>query len=354
MAPVHVALDKLESAVSRAEGGRASSTAQLSEQLRTMAEAATTSTEGLRRETARLAGALSHSEVRGKWGEFQLRRILEASGLVRDVHFTEQQSVSTDKGVLRPDVVLNLGEDKTIVVDAKVSLRAILGIEADDPQDEVAAARAAHAREVRSHVDRLAGKEYARQFDTAPEFVVMFLPAESLLSEALASDPGILEHAFDRGIILATPTTLMALTRTVGHIWRQDALAANAQEVQLLGRELADRLTTMLGHLDKVGSSLGSSVTAYNKAIASLESRVLVTGRRFTELQGIPAPLESPRQVDQQPRAVVATTLAGAEDLTVADAPADASELDEQERAALRSTDGPTHQKTGKESGAVA
>ncbi len=336
MAPVHVALDKLESAVSRAEGGRVSSTAQLSEQLRTIAQTAMTSSEGLRRETARLAGALSHSEVRGRWGEFQLRRILEASGLVRDVHFTEQQSVATDKGLLRPDVVLNLGEDKTIVVDAKVSLRAILGIEADDPQDEVAAARAAHAREVRSHVDRLAGKEYARQFDTAPEFVVMFLPAESLLSEALASDPGILEHAFDRGIILATPTTLMALTRTVGHIWRQDALAANAQEVQLLGRELADRLTTMLGHLDKVGSSLGSSVTAYNKAIASLESRVLVTGRRFTELQGIAAPLESPRQVDQQPRAVAGTTPTNAEDLTVAGEAVGVSGPDERDVVAKR------------------
>lgn len=251
-------------------------------------------------------------------------------------------------------MVLNLGEGKTVVVDAKVSLRAILGIEADDPQDEVAAARAAHAREVRSHVDRLAGKEYARQFDTAPEFVVMFLPAESLLSEALASDPALMEHAFERNVVVATPTTLMALTRTVAHIWRQDALAANAQEVQLLGRELADRLTTMLGHLDKVGSSLGSSVTAYNKAIASLESRVLVTGRRFTELQGLPAPLDAPRQVDQQPRAVAATTPTGAEDLSVADEPVDASELDERESAALRSADGVTPEATRSASGAVA
>ena len=244
--------------------------------------------------------------MRGRWGEFQLRRLLESSGLVRDVHFTEQQSVSTDAGTLRPDVVLHLGEDKTVVVDAKVSLRAILGIEAGDPQDEVAAARAQHAREVRNHVDRLASKEYARQFDTAPEFVVMFLPAESLLSEALACDPALLEHAFDRNVVLATPTTLMALTRTVGHIWRQDALAANAQEVQALGREMAERLATMLGHLDKLGSSLGAGVTAYNRAIASLESRVLVTGRRFTEMQGLPIPLDPPRQVDQQPRSLAA------------------------------------------------
>jgi DNA recombination protein RmuC len=307
MAPVQTALGRLEEAVARAEGGRATSTAQLAEQLRLVAEATSTSTDGLRRETARLVGALGHSEVRGRWGEFQLRRLLESSGLVRDVHFTEQQTVTTDAGMLRPDVVLNLGEDKTVVVDAKVSLRAILGIEAGDPQDEVAAARAQHAREVRNHVDRLAGKEYARQFDTAPEFVVMFLPAESLLAEALACDPALLEHAFQRNVILATPTTLMALTRTVGHIWRQDALAANAREVQSLGRELAERLATMLGHLDKLGSSLGAGVTAYNRAIASLESRVLVTGRRFTELQGLPIPLESPRQVDQQPRSLASS-----------------------------------------------
>ena len=308
MAPVQTAIGRLEEAVARAEGGRVMSTAQLAEQMRAVAEATSLSTDGLRRETARLVGALGHSEVRGRWGEFQLRRLLESSGLVRDVHFTEQHSVATDAGVLRPDVVLHLGEDKTVVVDAKVSLRAILGIEAGDPQDEVAAARTAHAREVRSHVDRLASKEYARQFDTAPEFVVMFLPAESLLAEALACDAGLLEHAFDRNVVLATPTTLMALTRTVGHIWRQDALAANAREVQALGREMAERLATMLGHLDKLGSALGSGVTAYNRAIASMESRVLVTGRRFTELQGLTVPLDTPRQVDLQPRSLAPRT----------------------------------------------
>jgi DNA recombination protein RmuC len=303
MAPVRTALDRLELAVSQARGGQASSTAQLAEQLRTVVEMTAASSEGVRRETARLAGALGHSEVRGRWGEFQLRRLLEVSGLVRDVHFTEQPTVATDHGRLRPDVVLHLGGEREVVVDAKVSLRAILGIEADDPADEVAAARAAHAREVRSHVDRLSGKEYARQFDTAPEFVVMFLPAESLLAEALAVDPGLLEHAFDRNVVLATPTTLMALLRTVGHIWRQEALAANAREVQSLGRELADRMATMLGHLDKVGSALASGVGAYNRTIASLESRVLVTGRRFTELQGL-AELREPRQVEVLPRSI--------------------------------------------------
>ena len=351
--------------MARAEGGRATSAAELAEQMRAVAKATSTSTDGLRRETARLVGALGHSEVRGKWGEFQLRRLLESSGLVRDVHFVEQPTVSTDAGRLRPDVILRLGEDKTVVVDAKVSLRAILGIEAGDPKDEVAAARAAHAREIRSHVDRLSGKEYARQFDTAPEFVVMFLPAESLLAEALACDPALLEHAFDQNVVLATPTTLMALTRTVGHIWRQDALATNAAEVQALGRELAERLVTMLKHLDKVGAALGTGVTAYNSAIASLESRVLVTGRRFTELQGL-AEIEAPRQVDQQPRSLAPAVTqpesrVPGDDLRVAD-PGNSADptqptLDELEQAAMTSNSGsqpPQGQAPGDSDTAVA
>lgn len=313
MAPVHTALQRLETAVARAETGQAASTTTLVEQLRTVAETTATTSDGVRRETGRLARALGHSEVRGRWGEFQLRRLLETSGLIRGTHFTEQHTVSTDDGRLRPDVVLHLGEDKTVVIDAKVSLRAILAMDADAPEDEVAAARATHAREVRSHIDRLASKEYARQFDTAPEFVVMFLPAESLLAEALAIEPTLLEHAFDRNVVLATPTTLMALLRTVGHVWRQDALAANAREVQALGRELTDRMATMLGHLDKLGSALSSGVGAYNRTIASLESRVLVTGRRFTELQGLDE-LESPRQIDLTPRSVSA--LAGVARIT--------------------------------------
>lgn len=341
MAPVHTALGRLEEAVARAEGGRASSAAELAQQMRTVTQTTVSSTEGLRRETARLIGALSHSEVRGKWGEFQLRRLLESSGLIREVHFVEQPTVATDAGRLRPDVVLKVGQDKTVVVDAKVSLRAILSVEANDPQDEVAAARAAHAREVRNHVDRLASKEYARQFDTAPEFVVMFLPAESLLAEALASDPALLEHAFDKNVVLATPTTLMALTRTVGHMWRQDALAANAAEVQALGRELAERMVTMLKHLDKLGAAIGSGVNAYNSAIASLESRVLVTGRRFTEMQQLPE-LPSPRQVDQQPRSLPPAALPGT-DLAAADPPSPsgsrAAALDPLERAALDSAE---------------
>ncbi len=318
MLPVQVALGRLEEAVTRAEGGRASSTAQLAEQLRAVSEATSTSTDALRRQTARLVGALSHSEVRGRWGEAQLRRLLEGSGLLAGVHYTEQHTVATDQGRLRPDVVLHLGEDKTVVIDAKVSLRAILGVEPDDPPDELAAARAAHAREVRTHVERLAAKEYARQFDTAPEFVVMFLPAESLLAEALASDPALLEHAFDRGVILATPTTLMALLRTVGHVWRQDAVSANARQIQALGRELAERLGTMVGHLERLGSALTSGVSAYNRTIASLESRVLVTGRRFTELQGLDLPLDAPAQVDTATRAIAVTG-----SVSVAAAPSD-------------------------------
>lgn len=307
MQPVGVALRKLEEAIARSEAGRAQSAGQLAQQLRDVSQTTAESAEGLRRQTTRLVGALSHSEVRGRWGEFQLTRLLESSGLVRGVHFTEQHTVATDAGTLRPDVVLHLGDDRTVVIDAKVSLRALLSVEPDDPADELAAARAAHAREVRTHVERLAGKDYARQFDTSPEFVVMFLPAESLLSEALTADPGLLDHAFDRGVVLATPTTLMALLRTVSHVWRQEAVAANARQIQALGRELADRLGTMLGHLDRLGTALGSGVSAYNRTIASLEARVLVTGRRFVELQELDEPLDTPRQVEVLPRSATAT-----------------------------------------------
>jgi len=306
LAPVQGALARLEEVVSRAEVSRVAVGASLSEQLRAVAESTHQSTEGLRRETARLVGALGHSDVRGRWGEVQLRRLLETSGLLPDIHYTEQPTLLTDDGVLRPDVVLALSHDKHIVVDAKVSLRAILSVQAGDPEDEVAAARAAHAREVRAHVERLASKVYASQFATAPEFVVMFLPAESLLSEALLIDPGLLEHAFDRNVVPATPTTLQALLRTVGHVWRQTEIEANAREVQALGRELHDRLLTMLGHLDKLGAALTSGVSAYNRTLASLESRVLVTGRRFSELQGLPEP-GTPRQVDLTPRSISAT-----------------------------------------------
>lgn len=329
MAPVHTALDRLESAVARAAGGQAGAAAQLAEQLRLVAAQTSATSDGLRRETARLVGALGHSEVRGRWGEFQLRRLLETSGLVPGVHFCEQVTVETDEGRLRPDVVLHLGPDKTVVVDAKVSLRAILAIEAGDPEEELAVARAAHAREVRGHVERLASKEYARQFDTAPEFVVMFLPAESLLAEALAWDPALLEDAFARNVVLATPTTFMALTRTVAHIWRQDVLAENARELQALGRELVERLAVMVGHLDRLGASLGSSVTAYNRAIASMETRVLVTGRRFAGLQGLPEP-EPPRQLEVTPRAIVAGRpgVAEADGGATGDEPGDAAVID--------------------------
>lgn len=297
VAPMNLALERLEAAVGRAEGDRAAGSAQLAEQLRSVAESTAASHEALRRETTRLVGALGRSEVRGQWGEVQLRRLLESSGLIRGIHFTEQVSTETDAGRLRPDVVLELGGERTVVVDAKVSLRAILSVQAGDPPDEIAAARAAHTREVRSHVDRLAGKDYSRQFAAAPEFVIMFLPAESLLSEALVVDPALLEYAFERDVVVATPTTLMALLRTISHGWRQEAIAANIHQVQALGRELAERLTTMLGHLDRLGASLGQGVAAYNRTVASLESRVLVTARRFTELQGMPE-VAGPRQVD--------------------------------------------------------
>ena len=234
----------------------------------------------------------------------QLRRLLECSGLIRNLHFTEQYSVKAESGMLRPDVILHVGGQKDVVIDAKVSLNSVLSSSSNDTSAEVAAASAANAREVRAHVDRLANKNYAAQFQTSPEFVVMFLPSESVLAEALVHDPDLLEHAFRRNVVPATPTTLLALLRTVSHVWRQEDLAANAREIQSLGRELAERLATMVDHLGKVGSALDRSVKAYNSTVASLESRVLVSGRRFAELQGLP-PAATPDQVDITTRTLV-------------------------------------------------
>ena len=255
--------------------------------------------ENIRQDTSRLMKALSRSEVRGRWGEMQLRRLVESNGLLERVHFTEQDAVRTDDGVLRPDMIIHISEHRTIVVDAKVPLDAVLA--ADDESDP-AAVRAAHAAAVSNHLDRLAKKEYWRQYETSPDFVVMFLPAESLLAEALTESPDLLDRALDRKVVLATPTTLHALLRTVAQVVQQEALSRNAAEIQSLGTELYGRLTTVSDHLAKLGRSLKSSVEAYNAAIGSFDSRLVVTARRMHE-HGIGAQeLGGPEQVTSSVR----------------------------------------------------
>jgi len=267
----------------------------------------------LRVETSQLVAALRAPQVRGRWGEHQLRRIVEAAGMLEHCDFSEQVSAVTDMGGVRPDLVVRLHGGRQVVVDAKVPFEGYLAaMEADDD-----AARAdqltRHARQLKAHVDQLAAKSYWTAFDPAPEFVVLFVPADPFLDAALKREPSLLEYAFARNVVLATPSTLVALLRTVAYAWRQEALARNALTVHQLARELYARLSTMGEHFAKVGTSLGSAVTAYNRAVGSMEARVLVSARRLAELGVSADELTVPTQVGVAPRALQAPELVDSE-----------------------------------------
>jgi DNA recombination protein RmuC len=289
-AEVMQSLDRLSDQLHDLEHARATWQGQLHQQVLDMRLTA----DGLRRETQTLATALRRPQVRGRWGELHLRRAVELAGLVDRCDFEEQVHLRGDAdSSLRPDLVVRLAGGRSVVVDAKVPLDAFLDAtgtdtgtgtdEGVDP-DEREAHLARHARQLRSHVELLGSKRYWRSLPETPEFVVLFLPAESFLSAALEADGSLLEHAAGRGVVLATPTTLIALLRTVAHGWRHESLADQAREIHRVGRELHERLGTMSGHLAKVGRSLDTAVAAYNQAVGSWESRVLVAARRFEEL----------------------------------------------------------------------
>lgn len=258
-------------------------------------------TETLRRETGALSTALRTPQVRGRWGEMTLRRAVELAGLVDRCDFAEQHRLAG--GALRPDLVVQLAGGRNVVVDAKVPLAAFLDAVEADGSDARSVSLAQHARQLRTHVEQLASKRYWTALPETPEFVVLFLPGESILSAALEQDRALLDDAAARGVVLATPTTLIALLRTVAHGWRHEALATDAREVHRLGRELHDRLGTMAGHLDKVGRSLRASVEAYNSTVGSWESRVMVSARRLGELNGM-ADMEAPSPVEAMPRSL--------------------------------------------------
>nr|WP_155388882.1 DNA recombination protein RmuC [Catellatospora paridis] len=284
VAPLHDTLRRYEQRVNEMEHDRVDAYAQLREQVRASAEVSA----ALRGETSQLVAALRTSHVRGRWGEHQLRRIVEAAGMLRHCDFDEQvtaiRDVSADIAVVRPDLVVRLHGGRSVVVDAKVPLDAYLtALESRDERQRDTYLDA-HARALKSHVDTLAGRAYWQAFDATPEFVVLFVPADPFLDAALQRDPALLEHAFARNVVLATPSTLVALLRTVAYTWRQEALSRNAMQVHELAKQLYARLGTVSGHLSKLGSSLTGSVTAYNAAIGSLEQRVLVTARRLSEL----------------------------------------------------------------------
>jgi DNA recombination protein RmuC len=299
--PLSESLSKVQEHVSKVELDRTKAYAELTTQVEQMR----TTSDQLRVETQQLVTALRRPQVRGQWGEQMLRRTVEAAGMVKHVHFVEQLSVTDGEGTLqRPDLVVNLSDGKQVVVDSKVSFNGFLeAMEATD--DAVRAERLkAHARHLRTHIEQLAAKEYWAQFDSTPEFVVLFVPADTFLNAALEQDPTLMEHGYARNVVIATPSTLVAMLRTIGYCWRQEALARNAHEVLKLGKDLHGRLATMGGHITKLGSSLNNSVDAYNKTVSSLETRVLVTARKLAELEVVDAELDAPTPVDTLARQV--------------------------------------------------
>lgn len=301
--PVRESLDRFDSRLRELESSRIEWHAQLREQV----ESVRVTGEALRRETASLATALRRPEVRGRWGEMHLRRTAELAGMVDRCDFDLQ--VATDGGRLRPDMVVRLVGGRHVVVDSKVPLDAFLDATATDEPDARDAHLDRHARQLRTHVDQLAAKSYWRQFESAPQFVVLFVPGEAFLSAALEADPGLLEHAAERQVVLASPTTLVALLRTVALAWTQESLAENAREIHHVARELYERLGTVAGHVDKLGSSLDRAVRSYNEAVASVETRLLVSARRLHELEVDDTPPVHPRVIETTPRLMTAPEL---------------------------------------------
>lgn len=308
LTPVRDSLERFNARLGDVEKERAALAADLSAQV----QAVRATGEELRRETSALSTALRKPHVRGAWGELQLRRVVEVAGMVEHCDFvTQETSTSSDDRTIRPDLKVMLAGDRFVFVDSKVPLASFL--DAQEATDERARNErlAAFARNLRTHVDALGAKSYFKAGPGSPEFVVLFLPSEALAAEALEHLPDLHEYAARRNVIIATPTTLIALLRSVAYGWRQAALSESASEVFALGRELYDRLGTLGGHVDKLGRSLNGAVRAYNVALGSLETRVLVTGRRLRDLQVSGAELASPAACEEVARPVTAPELVG-------------------------------------------
>jgi DNA recombination protein RmuC len=305
VSPLRETLARVEAQLREADQERARSHAALTEQVALARKGA----EDLRTQTQALVTALRRPEARGRWGEMQLRRVAELSGMSARCDFDEQVTVTTPDGVLRPDMVVRLAGGKNIVVDSKVSLAAYF--EAAEAADEPTRAERlrAHARHLREHVDRLASKSYWAALSQAPEFAVLFIPGEAFLAPALEQDPGLLEHAMTRRVHIATPTTLVTMLRTAQYAWQQAQLSENARAVFEAGRELYERLGALGRHIDRMGKSLTSTVSAYNQTVGSLESRVLVTARRLQQLDLVDGDLTAPEPIGEAARPLSAPEL---------------------------------------------
>jgi len=305
--PVRESLDKVQARIAEIEKERVGAYGQLLAQV----EALATGQQALTRETGNLVGALRRPSVRGRWGELQLKRVVELAGMVDHVDFLEQEHVAGEAGDLRPDLVVKLPGGKSLVIDAKVPLEAYLeSLELGDEKAR-AAKLADHARQIRDHIARLSLKQYWDQFENTPDFVVLFIPGEVFYSAALEQDPSLIEAGFQKKVILATPTTLIALLRTVVYAWRQEALADNARRIADLGKDLYERIQVMSGHFGNMGGGLRRALAAYNDAVGSLESRVLPAARRFRDLNvGTEAKdIETLVPVDTLPRELQAEEL---------------------------------------------
>jgi DNA recombination protein RmuC len=278
--PVRESLAKVETRIGETEKERVGAYESLLAQVQALSQGQT----DLRRETGNLVGALRRPSVRGRWGELQLKRVVEMAGMLEHVDFVTQPQVSTDQGDLRPDLVIQMPGGRRLVVDAKAPLEAYLeSLEAND-EALVRAKLADHARQLRDHVQKLSRKQYWEQFEDTPDFVILFIPGEAFYSAALEQDSTLIEAGVRQKVLLATPTTLIALLRTVAHTWRQEALAEDARRIATLGKELYDRLQVMANHWAAMGQALKRAVTSYNDAVGSLDTRVMPAARRFREL----------------------------------------------------------------------